>query len=203
MKDIKYNSDLSEDIYNLNNNNVSHISLLSIQMLILILQMMISALIFNIFSIPTNIISIISFVVGTIVFNFASITIIKAQMKDRLNKINRKSNSNINTLINTLDNNGLSTSKEKIMDCTICEELTSSRTINEDNDVISTEDKIIRYFYLLDNNDKIRVLKQIKREIISDKTKINSNSLSLLEDKDLEGRELPVRKTLVLKEKKR
>ena len=31
MKDIKYNSDLSEDIYNLNNNNVSHISLLSIQ----------------------------------------------------------------------------------------------------------------------------------------------------------------------------
>lgn len=203
MKDIKYNSDLSEDIYNLNNNNVSHISLLSRQMLILILQMMISALIFNIFSIPTNTISIIAFVVGTIAFNFASITIIKAQMKDRLNKINRRSNSNINTLINTLDNNGLSTSKEKIMDCTICEELTSSRTINEDNDVISTEDKIIRYFYLLDNNDKIRVLKQIKREIISDKTKINSNSLSLLEDKDLKGIELPVRKTLVLKEKKR
>ena len=54
-----------------------------------------------------------------------------------------------------------------------------------------------------DNNDKIRVLKQIKREIISNKTKINSNSLSLLEDKDLEGKELPVRKTLVLKEKKR
>lgn len=203
MKDIKYNSDLSEDIYNLNNNNVSHISLLSRQMLILILQMMISALIFNIFSIPTNIISIIAFLVGTIAFNFASITIIKAKMKDRLNKINRKSNSNINNLIDTLDNNGLSTSKEKLIDCTICEELTSSRTINEDNDVISTEDKIIRYFYLLDNNDKIRVLKQIKREIISNKTKIDSNTLSLLEDKDLEGVELPVRKTLVLKAKKR
>ena len=44
---------------------------------------------------------------------------------------------------------------------------------------------------------------KIKREIISNKTIINSNSLSLLEDKDLEGKELPVRKTLVLKEKKR
>lgn len=203
MKDIKYNSDLSEDIYNLNNNNVSHISLLSSQYLILLLQMLISALIFNIFSIPTNIISIISFVVGNIVFNFASAFIIKARMKDKLNKINRRSNSNINNLINTLANNGLSTSKEKLIDCTICEELTSSRTTNEDNEVINTEDKIIRYFYLLDNNDKIRVLKQIKREIISNKTKINSNSLSLLEDKDLEGKELPVRKTLVLKEKKR
>lgn len=203
MKDIKYNSDLSDDIYNLNNNNVSHISLLSSQSLILLLQMLISALIFNVFSIPTNIISIIAFVVGNIVFNFASAFIIKARMKDKLNKINRRSNSNINNLINTLANNGLSTSKEKLIDCTIYEELTSSRTTNEDNEVINTEDKIIRYFYLLDNNDKIRVLKQIKREIISNKTKINSNSLSLLEDKDLEGKELPVRKTLVLKEKKR
>ena len=132
MKDIKYNSDLSDDIYNLNNNNVSHISLLSSQSLILLLQMLISALIFNIFSIPTNIISIISFVVGNIVFNFASAFIIKARMKDKLNKINRRSNSNINNLINTLANNGLSTSKEKLIDCTICEIV---RDKNDDTDI--------------------------------------------------------------------
>ena len=54
-------------------------------------------------------------------------------------------------------------------------------------------------FYLLDKDDKIKVLKQIEEYIKSNKKKTSSISLDLLEDDDLKKHELPVYKTLIKK----
>ncbi|MGN1312132.1 MAG: hypothetical protein ACI4U4_03875 [Bacilli bacterium] len=203
MKDIPYNGDLSEDIYYLDNTfnlkeevifkGIFNFSILTI----------IGLFAFSFGVIPFNLVSLLVYIVSCLGVN-TLYTIIDITRKKRSMKLKlAKANSNIYSLIENLDKNNISTSKEKIIDAEIKEKVTKSKTKDDNGNLLSKENKIIEYFYLLDNNDKIQVLKQIKRSITSNKSKINCVSLALLEDKDLEGKELPVRKTLVTKKKKR
>ena len=203
MKDIPYNGDLSKDIYYLDNpfnlkeeaifKGIFNFSILTI----------VGLFAFSFGVIPFNLISLLIYIAGCLGVN-TLYTIIDITKKKRNMKLKlAKANSNINSLVESLDRNNISISKEKIIDAEISEKVTNSKTKDDNGIVLSKEKKIVEYFYLLDNNDKIQVLKQIKRNITSNKSKINCVSLALLEDKDLEGKELPVRKTLVTKKKKR
>lgn len=203
MKDIPYNGDLSKDIYYLDNpfnvkeeaifKGIFNFSILTI----------VGLFAFSFGVIPFNLISLLIYIAGCLGVN-TLYTIIDITKKKRNMKLKlAKANSNINSLVESLDRNNISTSKEKIIDAEISEKVTNSKTKDDNGIVLSKEKKIVEYFYLLDNNDKIQVLKQIKRNITSNKSKINCVSLALLEDKDLEGKELPVRKTLIMKKKKR
>lgn len=203
MKDIPYNGDLSKDIYYLDNpfnvkeetifKGIFNFSILTI----------VGLFAFSFGVIPFNLISLLIYIAGCLGVN-TLYTIIDITKKKRNMKLKfAKANSNINSLVESLDRNNISISKEKIIDAEISEKVTNSKTKDDNGIVLSKEKKIVEYFYLLDNNDKIQVLKQIKRNITSNKSNINCVSLALLEDKDLEGKELPVRKTLIMKKKKR
>lgn len=203
MKDIPYNGDLSKDIYYLDNpfslkeeaiiSSIFNFGFLAIVGLF--------AHSFGIISF--NLSSLLIYIAGCLgvnaLYTIIAVTKKKRNIKSKLSK----ANSNINSLVESLDRNNITISKEKIIDAEIKEKVTKSKTKDDNGNLLSKENKIIEYFYLLDNNDKIQVLKQIKRSITSNKSKINFVSLALLEDKDLEGKELPVRKTLVTKKKKR
>lgn len=78
------------------------------------------------------------------------------------------------------------------------EEVTKSVTSGDKGEVLSKKEIITKYFYLLDKDDKIKVLKQIE-EYIKAIRKTSSISLDLLEDDDLKKHELPVYKTLIKK----
>ena len=66
------------------------------------------------------------------------------------------------------------------------------------NIILSDEEKIVTYFYLLDPQEKLQILRQVKNDI-----KNNKNVVYLLEDEDIkiENIEIPVEKTLRLKRK--
>ena len=66
------------------------------------------------------------------------------------------------------------------------------------NIILSDEEKIATYFYLLDSQEKLQILRQVKDDI-----KNNKNVVYLLEDEDIkiENIEIPVEKTLRLKKK--
>ena len=203
MKDIPYNGDLSKDIYYLDNpfnvkeeaifKGIFNFSILTI----------VGLFAFSFGVIPFNLISLLIYIAGCLGVNTLYTIIAVTKKKRNIKSKMSKANSNINSLVESLDRNNISTSKEKIIDAEISEKVTNSKTKDDNGIVLSKEKKIVEYFYLLDNNDKIQVLKQIKRNITSNKSKINCVSLALLEDKDLEGKELPVRKTLIMKKKKR
>ena len=89
--------------------------------------------------------------------------------------------------------------KERIVDSEMTEEVTKSVTSGDKGEVLSKKEIITKYFYLLDKDDKIKVLKQIEEYIKSNKKKTSSISLDLLEDDDLKKHELPVYKTLIKK----
>ena len=48
----------------------------------------------------------------------------------------------------------------------------------------SKEEKIIRYFYLLDKEDQVAVLRQICKKIKKDKVILSTSKLELFEEKD-------------------
>ena len=75
------------------------------------------------------------------------------------------------------------------------------RTINTARfgEIEIEEEKIIRYFYLLDKDDQVAVLRQICKKIKKDKVILSTSKLELFEEKDLQEKELPVRKTLIRK----
>lgn len=66
------------------------------------------------------------------------------------------------------------------------------------NIILSDEEKLVTYFYLLDSQEKLQILRQVKDDI-----KNNKNIIYLLEDEDIkrEKIEIPVEKTLRLKRK--
>ena len=103
-------------------------------------------------------------------------------------------------VINNLDKNGLTTDKDRVKETiTEVDTITQSNTRNSYNEIMSKEEKIIKYFYLLDSEDQIRVLKQISLATTKDGESQNRHSLSLMEEEDLKDVEIPVYKTLKLK----
>ena len=88
---------------------------------------------------------------------------------------------------------------KSLEDAEVIEEVTKSTTQNDEGKILSKEEKIIRYFYLLDKDDQVAVLRQISKKIKKDKVILSTSKLELFEEKDLQEKELPVRKTLIRK----
>lgn len=113
---------------------------------------------------------------------------------------NNEADYNMECVINNLDKNGLITDKDRVKETiTEVDTITQSNTRNSYNEIMSKEEKIIKYFYLLDSEDQIRVLKQISLATTKDGESQNRHSLSLMEEEDLKDIEIPVYKTLKLK----
>lgn len=197
MKDIYYEGDLSKDIESIDN-DFNFWKSMGINFLIKIVTFTIMGIIALKLNILTSTSTIPYIVFCTVV---GTTTAIGETIHNRNKHIKNVStaNKNINSLVNTLNENGLSTSKDKIIDAEITEEITNSRTKGNYGKLVSKRKKIIEYFYLLDNEDQIKVLKQIKNEVIKNKEKISVTSMQMLEEEDLRKIEIPVRKTLVLR----
>ena len=83
---------------------------------------------------------------------------------ERLNTYKKNANNakrNVSSLINELENNNISVTKERIVDSEMTEEVTKSVTSGDKGEVLSKKEIITKYFYLLDKDDKIKVLKQL------------------------------------------
>ena len=84
-----------------------------------------------------------------------------------------------------------------------CIALQKKEKVIEDTDtvnpVLSDEEKLVTYFYLLDPKDQIQVLRQIKDEVTG-----KISDIYLLEEEDLEREniEVPVEKINKLKSKR-
>lgn len=123
-----------------------------------------------------------------------------AQKKKSIETKNNEADYNMECVINNLDKNGLTTDKDRVKETiTEVDTITQSNTRNSSNEIMSKEEKIIKYFYLLDSEDQIRVLKQISLATTKDGESQNKHSLSLMEEEDLKDVEIPVYKTLKLK----
>lgn len=123
-----------------------------------------------------------------------------AQKKKNIETRNNEADYNMECVINNLDKNGLTTDKDRVKETiTEVDTITQSNTRNSSNEIMSKEEKIIKYFYLLDSEDQIRVLKQISLATTKDGESQNKHSLSLMEEEDLKDVEIPVYKTLKLK----
>lgn len=95
--------------------------------------------------------------------------------------------------------------KSKIKDCIVQTQKISDVKRDSKNKIISKTEKIIKYFYLLDPTDKIKVLKQINEVIKVNGEKEENINLYLLEAADIKEEidEIPVEKTLKLKDSKK
>ncbi len=123
-----------------------------------------------------------------------------SQKRKRIETRNHEADYNMEFVISRLDKNGVTTDKDKVKDAIAeVDTITETNTRNSSNEIMSKEEKIIKYFYLLDSKDQIRVLKQISLNTTMNNEICRSNSLSLMEDDDLKDMEIPVCKTLKLK----
>ena len=84
---------------------------------------------------PFNLISLLIYIAGCLGVN-TLYTIIDITKKKRNMKLKlAKANSNINSLVESLDRNNISISKEKIIDAEISEKVTNSKT-KDDNGIV-------------------------------------------------------------------
>ncbi len=112
----------------------------------------------------------------------------------------KKAKHNVSHLCSELAKENTIIEKEALEDCEVIEKITKSSTRSDDYSSLSKIEKVVDYFYLLDSNDQIAVLRQIKETIKHQKSTSTNTRLELLEEDDLKDKELPVRKTLIRKE---
>ena len=111
----------------------------------------------------------------------------------------RKSKHNIVGLQQELKGKDVILDRDAIKDAEIIEEVTKSTTKNDEGRVISKAEKIVRFLYLLDSEDQIKVLRLINESTKEYKATSTSTTLELMEENDLQGVELPVQKKLIRK----
>lgn len=145
---------------------------------------------------------IYAFSSGAIILSLASASILtinktKFEAKERQSIIAK---NDINNIIFDLHTKGIEAEKNQLQNAIVEIKNTSKTNIYDaDNDLMLKEEKIIKYFYLLDKEDQIRVLRQITSAIDNNKTTVYSHTLTLMEDKDLINTKIPVCKVLKLK----
>ena len=198
MKEVKYNSDLNNDIDVLNTkNNAKNDAILGFGISIGIFGL-IEIIAFNLgFQYTPEIIlpSIITMVGTGGIVSAITGNISNKKYKRKLRKAKQSASdlqqelAKENTIINI----------KSLEDAEVIEEVTKSTTQNDEGKILSKEEKIIRYFYLLDKDDQVTVLRQICKKIKKDKVILSTSKLELFEEKDLQEKELPVRKTLIRK----
>lgn len=85
--------------------------------------------------------------------------------------------------------------KERMKECIVIQR--KQRVVENTesvNIVLSDEEKIVNYFYLLNPEDKIQVLRQIKDELIQ-----NNSEIYLLEEQELEIEDIEISEDIILK----
>lgn len=200
MKDIKYNGNLLEDIIDADNkfNLKDFLSISSIVFVVL-------AIFINIYLFGLN---AISFSIGNLFISTGSLfgihvlgTLGTYLYKNiTISRKGKDASRRLNVLAHDMSVvNDATITKDNIVDAQIDQVYSESRTTGDDGKLISKEEKLTRYFYLLDKEDKIRVLKEIRKIIKERKNTIESSELKLLEDNDIDYKNLPVKKTLTLK----
>lgn len=200
MKEIKYKGNLEDDIYDANNKFNSkeylNIAILCFAVLATLFNIYIFGLGFKVFTLLNLIKTTTLMLVPYSAISFFNYF----HSKNGINKRKKRAKTRLNFLAHSinLDNDNKIT-KNNIMDAQIYTEVTSTRTVNNDDKELSKEEKIIKYFYLLDSGDKIKVLREIKSTLEKDEVKMEASSLYLLDDNDLVNKNLPVKKTLKLK----
>lgn len=103
--------------------------------------------------------------------------------------------SKIEEIINTLANKNININTNNLVNSLITKE--TAKVKNKDSKVKKTT---IKKFYLLDNEDKIRVLKEVKQTLLNEnKKKVNNSTLYL--EENIDNNELPVtiKRTLTFK----
>lgn len=111
----------------------------------------------------------------------------------------RKAKHNTTILCSDLTKEDTIIDTDALEDAEIIKEVTKSTTKTDEGTILSKEEKVIKYFYLLDNNDQVAVLKQIRKTVKEQGSTSTNTKLELLEEEDLKDKELPVRKTLIRK----
>lgn len=112
----------------------------------------------------------------------------------------KKAKHNVSHLCSELAKENTIMEREDLEDCEVIEEITKSSTRSDDGSSLSKIEKVVNYFYLLDSNDQIAVLRQIKETIKHQKSTYTNTRLELLEEDDLKDKGLPIQiKTLIKK----
>ena len=196
MKYIKYDSDLNTDIHFLNEDfpKLRRKSLKNgfISSSTFTIIMTIYILITNMELTLTT--SIVYFVINCLL-GCSNFIISSKRFEDIIKLGKLISEVKVAELIQELSENDVEISKENLMDC----EINNKREFNlvdiKDNElavcVIETNS-----FYLLDNQEKIRVLKQIRKTLLDGR---DNPSEVILEDHEVEKEEIPFKKKLTKK----
>lgn len=147
---------------------------------------------------------VISTDLSTFLAYFGSCSLIEAYITGKVYLKKREKKNKRDDAICYLEDLSIALSKENV--CVPTEnlketisnvqEITKMKTYDENNNLISKQEKIIKYFYLLDRDDQITVLKQIAHAEKFRKNEKEQFELYLLEENDMKDIEFPVVKTL-------
>ena len=179
MKEVKYNSDLNNDIDVLNTkNNSKNDAILGFGISIGIFGL-IEIIAFNLgFQYTPEIIlpAIITMVGTGGIVSAITGNISNKKYKTKL----RKAKQSVSDLQQELAKENTIINIKSLEDAEVIEEVTKSTTQNDEGKILSKEEKIIRYFYLLDKDDQVAVLRQISKKIKKDKYKIKKKKRKFL-----------------------
>lgn len=198
MKEVIYDGNLNDDIDTLNRDyNAKKEFILRFGLDIAFISIIeIAAVKYGIFAAPETLLPLFGIVTGVSgISSGVSVFINNKRYKKEL----RKANHNTSLLCLELAKENTVIDKVALEDCEVVEEVTKSSTRSDDGSSLSKIKKVVNYFYLLDSNDQIAVLRQIKETIKEQKSTSTNTRLELLEEEDLKDKELPVRKTLIRK----
>ena len=198
MKEVKYNGDLIADIDTLNSKNNSLKAAVislggSLGAFIIALEIAFNC---GVGFAPEMMLPAAGTIFGTSGLVSATAAFISNR---KYKKRFRKSKHNIVGLQQELMGKDVILDRDAIKDAEIIEEVTKSTTKNDEGRVISKAEKIVRFLYLLDSEDQIKVLRLINESIKEYKATSTSTTLELMEENDLQGVELPVQKKLIRK----
>ena len=157
MKEVKYNSDLNNDIDVLNTkNNAKNDAILGFGISIGIFGL-IEIIAFNLgFQYTTE---IILPAIITMVSTGGIVSAIKGNISNKKYKRKlRKAKQSASDLQQELAKENTIINIKSLEDAEVIEEVTKSTTQNDEGKILSKEEKIIRYFYLLDKDDQVAVL---------------------------------------------
>ena len=198
MKEVKYNGDLIADIDTLNSKNNSLKAAVislggSLGAFIIALEIAFNC---GVGFAPEMMLPAAGTIFGTSGLLSATAAFISNR---KYKKRFRKSKHNIVGLQQELKGKDVILDRDAIKDAEIIEEVTKSTTKNDEGRVISKAEKIVRFLYLLDSEDQIKVLRLINESTKEYKATSTSTTLELMEENDLQGVELPVQKKLIRK----
>lgn len=198
MKEVKYNGDLIADINTLNSkNNLLNVAIISLcgslSTFIIALGIAVNC---GIVITPEMFLPMAGTIFGTSgLVSATAASISNRKYKKKL----RKAKHNVSLLQQELKKEDTIIERDAVKDAEVIEQTTKSTTKSDEGTVLSKKEKIISFFYLLDKDDQIKVLRQIQENIKKYKTTSTSTTLELMEENDLQDIELPVQKKLIRK----